>query len=281
MNDYFKIRFDLTPCEETETDILAALLCDNGFESFEPDSNGLSAYIKKELYDVNAVSAALEMYPFHAAIKVSEELIEGQDWNHEWEKNYFQPIVFDGKCVVHSSFHKDYPSAEYDIVIDPKMAFGTGHHETTSLMIRRILASGMKGQRVLDMGTGTGILAILSAMCGADEVVGVEIDPSAFANAKDNVALNGEERIKLRLGGVETVSETEYFDYVLANINRNIILADIHAYTKALKHNGTIYLSGFYLNDVDMIVEEAEKHGLRKQSVISEKDWANLSLIKI
>ncbi len=280
MNDYFKIRFELKPCTETETDVLAALLCDVGFESFEPDAGGVSAYIKKELYDAAAINSAVASYPFSSSIAVTKELIEGQDWNHEWEKHYFEPIVFERKCVVHSSFHKDYPKAEYDIVIDPKMAFGTGHHETTSLMIRRILSLDMVGKRVLDMGTGTGILAILSAMCGAGIVVGVEIDPFAYANAKDNIELNKKSDIDIRLGGVETVTENDYFDYLFANINRNIILSDIGKYAESLRKEGVMLLSGFYLCDVDIIMDEAEKHGLQKHSVISEKDWANILLVK-
>ena len=198
MNNYYKVRFDLNPCTETETDVLAALLCDAGFESFEPDCKGVSAYIRQELYEPSVVNDAIAVYPFSSSIKVTEELIEGQDWNGEWEKHYFKPIVFEDMCVVHSSFHTDYPKAEYDIVIDPKMAFGTGHHETTSLMIRRILSADMRGKNVLDMGTGTGILAILSAMRGAGNVVGVEIDPPAYENAKENIAVNGEERIDIR-----------------------------------------------------------------------------------
>lgn len=281
MNNYYKVRFELNPCTETETDVLAALLCDAGFESFEPDCKGVSAYIRQELYEPSVVNDAIAAYPFSSSIKVTEELIEGQDWNSEWEKHYFKPIVFEDMCVVHSSFHTDYPKAEYDIVIDPKMAFGTGHHETTSLMIRRILSADMRGKNVLDMGTGTGILAILSAMRGAGNVVGVEIDPPAYENAKENVAVNGEERIDIRLGGVDAVKEVEYFDYVLANINRNIILADIGSYAKSLKSGGTMLLSGFYIHDVDMIVEAAGKYGLQKLSVLSQKDWANLMLIKL
>lgn len=280
MNDYYHIRFDLTPCTEAECDILSALLCDAGFESFVPDEAGVSAYIKKELYSPEIVSDALASYEFNAEIQVKEELIPGQDWNSEWEKNYFQPILFENRCVVHSSFHKDYPKAEYDILIDPRMAFGTGHHETTSLMIERLLSNELQGKKVLDMGTGTGILAILAAMRGAQQVVGVEIDPPAYENALDNVKLNGVEMVEVRLGGVETVTEEAYFDMVLANINRNIILADIASYAKALKSGGMLVLSGFYVEDVDMIVTEASKHGLDFASVLDKKRWANICLLK-
>lgn len=280
MNDYYHIRFDLTPCTEAECDILSALLCDAGFESFVPDEAGVSAYIKKELYSPEIVSDALASYEFNAEIQVKEELIPGQDWNSEWEKNYFQPILFENRCVVHSSFHKDYPKAEYDILIDPRMAFGTGHHETTSLMIERLLSNELQGKKVLDMGTGTGILAILAAMRGAQQVVGVEIDPPAYENALDNVKLNGVEMVEVRLGGAETVTEEAYFDMVLANINRNIILADIASYARALRSGGMLVLSGFYVEDVDMIVTEASKHDLDFVSVLDKKRWANICLLK-
>ncbi|MGM9842236.1 MAG: 50S ribosomal protein L11 methyltransferase, partial [Candidatus Limisoma sp.] len=180
----------------------------------------------------------------------------------------------------HSSFHKDFPRLQYDIVIDPKMAFGTGHHETTSLMIKRILDADMTGKSVLDMGTGTGVLAILSAMCGAANVVGVEIDPPAYENAVANAQLNGHPEIDLRLGGAEKVVESVSFDFVLANINRNIITADINRYAAALKCGGEMMLSGFYVDDVPVVEAAANACGLERVSVIEKNRWANLQLIK-
>lgn len=266
---------------ESETDILAALLGEKNFESFVPDAEGLSAYVKKELYDAAAVRDAVASYPFEGKIEFSEELIPGQDWNSEWEKNYFQPIVFENRCVVHSSFHHDYPSAEYDIVIDPRMAFGTGHHETTSMMIGRLLNNNLEGLSLLDMGTGTGILAILAAMRGAEKVVGVEIDPAAYENAVDNIKLNDTPEVELRLGGAETVTETGAFDFVMANINRNIILDDIAVYARAMKLKGRMFLSGFYVDDIDMIVNAARALGLCLTSVIANKNWANICFTRI
>lgn len=280
MNDYYLVRFDMKPCLEAETDILAALLGECGFESFVPDEAGLSAYVKKELLDEASIADTLSSYPFGCEIKTSVELIPGQDWNSEWEKNYFKPIVFDGRCVVHSSFHKDYPKADYDIVIDPRMAFGTGHHETTSMMIERLLGSKIEGSTLLDMGTGTGILAILAAMRGAKRVVGVEIDPPAYDNAVDNVKLNGTPQVGLRLGGAETVVEDGAFDYLVANINRNIILNDISIYARALKSGGHMFLSGFYVDDIPVIVDAANQHGLRHISTLEKKSWANICLQK-
>lgn len=161
MNDYIEVRFDVEPCDATSTDVLAAMLCDVEFESFVPDESGLTAYVKRELYNEAAIVDIVTSFPLQAQINWRAEVIEGQDWNSEWEKNYFQPIVVGDKCVIHSSFHTDIPKVEYDIVIDPKMAFGTGHHATTSLIIRQLLEMSLDGLSVMDMGTGTGILAIL------------------------------------------------------------------------------------------------------------------------
>lgn len=280
MNDYYLVRINLNPCVEEECDIVAALLADVGFESFVPDEKGVSAYIRKELFDKPATSSALAAYPFNGELQMEEaELIQGQDWNSEWEKHYFQPIVVGDRCVVHSSFHKEYPKAEYEIVVDPRMAFGTGHHETTSLMLERLLSYPLEGCKVLDMGTGTGILAILAAMRGAAHVVGVEIDEPAYLNAVDNAGINGVD-LDLRLGGVETVTECAYFDYVLANINRNIIIADIDKYARSLRQGGIMTLSGFYVEDIPFVEEAGKKCGLAPVAFFEKRRWACLCLEK-
>ena len=280
MNDYYLVRINLNPCVEEECDIVAALLADVGFESFVPDEKGVSAYIRKELFDKPATSSALAAYPFNGELQMEEaELIQGQDWNSEWEKHYFQPIVVGDRCVVHSSFHKEYPKAEYEIVVDPRMAFGTGHHETTSLMLERLLSYPLEECKLLDMGTGTGILAILAAMRGAVHVVGVEIDEPAYLNAVDNAGINGVD-LDLRLGGVETVTECAYFDYVLANINRNIIIADIDKYARSLRQGGIMTLSGFYDEDIPFVEEAGKKCGLTPVAFFEKRRWACLCLEK-
>ena len=280
MNDYYLVRINLNPCVEEECDIVAALLADVGFESFVPDEKGVSAYIRKELFDKPATSSALAAYPLNGELQMEEaELIQGQDWNSEWEKHYFQPIVVGDRCVVHSSFHKEYPKAEYEIVVDPRMAFGTGHHETTSLMLERLLSYPLEGRKLLDMGTGTGILAILAAMRGAVHVVGVEIDEPAYLNAVDNAGINGVD-LDLRLGGVETVTECGYFDYVLANINRNIIIADIDKYARSLRQGGIMTLSGFYVEDIPFVEEAGKKCGLAPVAFFEKRRWACLCLEK-
>lgn len=280
MNDYYKVRIDATPCTEDITDLAAAFLADSGFESFEPDSMGLTAYIRcSEGSGKEIATDALCDFPMDVEFNISEEFVEGKDWNEEWEKHYFQPILIGGDCVIHSSFHTDVPSARYDILIDPKMAFGTGHHDTTSQMVRHILDSDMEGKSVIDMGTGTGILGILAAMRGATKVTGIEIDRPAYDNAIENVSLNGV-NMELIHGDASALEGLENADYLFANINRNIILADIDRYAARLKSGGTMLLSGFYEEDIPMIEESASKYGLKESCRLISNRWTALKLIK-
>ncbi|WP_303027830.1 50S ribosomal protein L11 methyltransferase [Duncaniella muris] len=278
MNDYIELRLDATPCDETRTDILAALLAQAGFESFVPDETGLTAYIKAELFDHREIDSLLADFPMETAFTVSRKLVEGQDWNKEWEKNYFQPIVIDDQCVIHSSFHKDIPECRYDIVIDPKMAFGTGHHATTSLVIRQLLAMNLQGLNVVDMGTGTGILAILATMRGARRVDAVEIDEFAFTNAVENMRLNSTETVELHLGDAAELAQVSDVNLFIANINRNIITADIAAYAATLAPRATMLLSGFYEEDIPVIMSAAEPLGLTYKSHTTLNRWCCLKL---
>lgn len=279
MNDYYLVRFNMTPCMESETDILAALLGEKNFESFVPDAEGLSAYVKKELYDAAAVRDAVASYPFEGKIEFSEELIPGQDWNSEWEKNYFQPIVFENRCVVHSSFHHDYSSAEYDIVIDPRMAFGTGHHETTSSIISELLEADLKGKSVLDMGCGTSILAILASMRGANPVTAIDIDDWCVNNSKDNIALNHIHNITVELGDANLLKGRKAFDVIIANINRNILLADLPHYAACMHPGSEIFMSGFYIQDIPFIREKAESLGMEFVHHREKNNWAAVKFI--
>lgn len=282
MNDYTELRVNLSPCDETATDILAALLAETGFESFVPDSTGLTAYIPIRLYDPAAIREVIDNFPLPGYdIKTSASTIEGQDWNSEWEKHYFQPIVVADKCVIHSSFHKNIPQCPYDIVIDPKMAFGTGHHATTSLIIAQLLDIDLKGKSVIDMGTGTGILAILAAMRGAHPVTGIEIDPAAEINAEENVATNGHPEIDIRLGDASLLTECQKADILIANINRNIIIDDIPRYADRLNPGGTMLLSGFYEADIPMIMNHATPLGLQEAGhTVKGDNWTCLRLVK-
>lgn len=280
MNDYYRVRVNVSPCSPDITDLAASFLADAGFESFVPDDTGLDAYIGIDGGEAgNLAAAVLADFPIHCHFEISQEYIKGQDWNEEWEMNYFKPILIDRRCVVHSSFHTDVPDAEYDIVIDPKMAFGTGHHDTTSQMIRHILGLELKGKSVIDMGTGTGILGILAAMRGASEVTGIEIDRPAYENALENVGLNGVD-MELIHGDAGSLESLEQADFLFANINRNIITADIDRYADSLKPGGTMLLSGFYTDDVPVIEAAAKPFGLSIVESLTSNNWTALRLLK-
>lgn len=275
MNDYTRVKFTVTPNEEVATDVLAALLADAGFESFVPEDDGMSAYAPQALYDADAVAAVVAGFPLEGfEITYDSEFIEGEDWNAEWEKNYFQPIVLGEECVIHSTFHKDVPKARYDILIDPKMAFGTGYHQTTCHMLRTILAQDMTGKSVLDMGCGTALLAILARKHGASNVVAIDIDEFAYENARENIVLNGTPDIEVRLGGAEAIRPSDSFDIVLANINRNILLADIKNYVRAMHPGSQLFISGFYTEDIEVLKEEAARHGLQYIDSAEDNRWA-------
>ncbi|MDE5886121.1 MAG: 50S ribosomal protein L11 methyltransferase [Muribaculaceae bacterium] len=279
MYDYISLRVDSTPCNEDITDLIAASLGEIGFESFTPDGTGVTAFIRDEEFDMKRVEDALSNFPIPATFKMREEFIKGEDWNEEWEKNYFQPIVIGDRCVVHSTFHTEVPRAEYEIIVDPKMAFGTGHHSTTSNMMKFILETDLEGKNVIDMGTGTGILAILSCMRGASSVAGIEIDPYAWENAIENVRLNGVEA-EMICGDAKKLEGMKPADILLANINRNIIISDIDKYSDALKEGGEMLLSGFYNEDIEIIMKEAEKYNLHLKGIKEDNNWVALRLVK-
>lgn len=274
MNDYISLRADISPCSADTTDLLAACLGEIGFESFEPDSEGLTAYIPAALYDSDAVEDVVRDFPMQCAISHTSTLVEGKDWNEEWEKNYFQPIIVRGRCVIHSTFHRDVPAAEYDIVIDPKMAFGTGHHFTTRLMIGYILDADVEGKTVIDIGSGTGILAILCAKRGASRVEAVEIDAPACENACENFRLN-DAAVSMSHGDVAMLAPLPEADIFLANINRNVILADIEEYAAHLRAGGEMILSGFYEADRPLLEAAAAGYGLSLEETRTETSPQN------
>ena len=285
MNDYYEVDFRLNPALPDACDLLAYALGEAGFETFEPAETGetMKAFVPAALYDTAAIDAAIATLPMDVAVSYGSEFVEGRDWNAEWEKNYFQPILIGNRVAVHSSFHTDVPEAEYDIVIDPKMAFGTGHHATTTLMALGILSLPMEGARVVDMGTGTGILAILAAMCGAREVTAVEIDGFAYENTLENLKLNGvAAQVNAVHGDASALEELAAGsqDVFLANINRNIITADIAAYARTLRSGGVMLLSGFYVEDIPHIEAAAKPLGLAKESFAEQDRWACVRLVK-
>lgn len=281
MNNYIKVSFVVSPAEESVTDVLAALLADVGFESFVPEETGMSAYAPKALFDADTLATVVDDFPLEGfSIKYDVEEIEGEDWNAEWEKNYFQPIVLGDDCVIHSTFHTDVPAARYDILIDPKMAFGTGYHQTTCHMLRAILGEEMSGKSVLDMGCGTALLAILARKHGASKVVAIDIDEFAYENALENIVLNNTPDIEVRLGGAEALCESDEFDYLIANINRNILLADMGEYAACMHSGSVLFVSGFYVEDIEVLKSEAARHGLRYESFAEDNRWAMIRFVK-
>ncbi len=243
----------------------------------------MTAYVPAPLFDAEAAREALAEIEPLAVADFEAVFVKGRDWNSEWEKNYFKPILVAGRVAVHSSFHTDVPPAEFDIVIDPKMAFGTGHHATTTLMMKALLSGNIAGASVIDMGTGTGILAILASMLGAAEVAAVEIDPFAAANAADNVALNlgnGYE-VEVLEGDESALGNIEFkADVFLANINRNVITADIEAYAAALKTGGRLVVSGFYVADREIVAEAATRAGFDADGVDEFDGWSSMQFVK-
>ncbi|MDE6120291.1 MAG: 50S ribosomal protein L11 methyltransferase [Muribaculaceae bacterium] len=285
INDYVRVDFSLTPHDSDAADLLASDLADIGFETFEHDASGaaMTAYVPATVFDSAELERIASDSPFGCRIDFSCSFVPGQDWNSEWEKHYFKPILVAGRVAVHSSFHTDVPEAEFDIVVDPRMAFGTGHHATTTLMMQALLKADVKGKRVIDMGTGTGILAILAAMLGAESVYAVEIDPFAADNARDNLALNlpGGSGVEIITSDASALAGTEPADLFLANINRNIITADIKRYAQAIVAGGCLVVSGFYVEDRPVIAEAAMQAGFRQAGCDERDNWSSMTFIKL
>lgn len=280
MFDYISLRIDTTPNNDTINDLLAAFLADLDFETFVPDDTGITAFVRKDKFDEAAVNDMIQNFPIPAEIRLKPSVVKGEDWNREWEQHYYEPILIDDKCVIRSSFHTDVPKAPVEIIIDPKMAFGTGHHSTTAAMVRLILRQDIKGKKVIDMGTGTGILAILCKMLGAEEVVAVEIDPFALENAVENGNVNRVE-VSWICGDATKLSSAKNGDLFLANINRNVILSDMAKYVECIRRGGHLILSGFYSVDLPMIEKTASGLSLLKSSQIIDNDWVGVVFEKI
>ena len=283
--DYYEFRFTYdapTPIDtDTINDVLAAELGAIGFESFAPDADGLSAYIPTPDYCAEALAPLLADFPLpDVAISHTHTLVPDRDWNEEWEKNYFQPVRIGRDCLIRASFHPHEEGFTHTIVIDPRMAFGTGNHATTELMIREMLPLDLRGREVLDMGCGTAVLAILAARKGATRVAAIDIDEWACRNAADNCRLNDTPDIHVLHGGAEQIASCGTFDYIFANINRNILLRDIRYYVPALRTGGRLYLSGFYERDVPAVEEECRAQGLSLSASSHRDKWAIVSAVR-
>lgn len=281
--DYYEVDFTYESALETNviSDILAAELGEIGFESFSENEEGLQAFVAEETFSEAALQERLKAFPidgvkFHYQIT----FVKSKDWNEEWEKNYFKPIRIGNECIIRASFHPAEPGYTYNIIIDPKMAFGTGNHATTFLMIGHMLQLDLRGKELLDMGCGTAVLAILAQMRGAKRVVGIDIDEWAYNNALENIRLNHTEAIEIALGGAERIAEFGSFDVIFANINRNILLQDMSHYAKSLKAGGTLFMSGFYVEDLPAISKACEQNGMNVELYTEKENWCSVKVNK-
>lgn len=278
-----EVTFIIAPYSENISDLLMAELGTIGYDGFAYTDTGFQAYIPTKDFDGKAIDR-LEILSFLAEnyrITYTTQEIAAQDWNKIWEDN-FTPIVVGDRILVRAGFHDPVPGIEYEIIIEPKMSFGTGHHSTTALMLATILdrRDQIKGKRVLDMGCGTGILSIMAAKAGAKEIVGIDIDDWAFNNAMENMKNNGIEQVTIRIGDAALLTDEQPFDIILANINRNILLNDMPHYISRLNAGGYLIMSGFYLQDLPMIREKAETSGLQYKSYKEEKNWVAATFYK-
>ena len=277
---YFEVTFTTSPCNETVNDVVSALAGEIGFESFVEWENGVQAYIQQSLFDEEALKSMIAEFPLpDTTIEYTIVEAEDKDWNEEWEKNFFQPIVIGDRCCIHSTFHKDTPKTEYEILINPQMAFGTGHHETTSSIISELLEADLQGKSVLDMGCGTSILAILASMRGADPITAIDIDDWCVNNSRDNIELNGINNITVEWGDANLLKGREPFDVIIANINRNILLADMAQYAACMHSGSELFMSGFYVEDIPVIQEKAESLGMEFIHHREKNNWAAVKFV--
>ena len=272
---YIAYEFNVSP-KGPAIEMLIAQLGSIGFESFVENEDGVTAFIQKKEWNSNKVEDLylLNSNEFHITYKYNE--IEQTNWNEEWEKN-FNPIQVDNLVSIRAPFHNN-SSLKFDIVIEPKMSFGTGHHETTHMMIQHLLTLDLECKKVLDMGCGTGILAIFAEMKGARPVDAIDIDTWCYENSLENVQRNNCHHIKVCQGDASLLKEK--YDVIIANINRNILLSDIETYTNCLYENGILLLSGFYKEDITIIEEEVTKYGLTFEKMIQKNNWVALKYIK-
>ena len=270
---YIELAVTVSPLEPFR-DLFIAQLGAVGFESFSETEEGFAAYILKEDY---SASAAMEQMQWDGVtVSVKEQEIEQVNWNAEWERN-FNPIEVDGRVYIRAPFHAERAGFEYAMLIEPKMSFGTGHHQTTHMMIQWLLETPSNHADVLDMGCGTGILGILAGMRGAKSVHGIDVDTWCIENTLENAQRNGV-AMTADLGGSEVLSGT--YDLILANINLNVLLADIAHYEKALRKGGSIFFSGFYEDNVPMLRAAAEALGLTFEGVKAREQWRSIKMVK-
>ncbi len=275
--DYAEVRFEGVLSEDDKS-LLTAWLLKKGFQSFVEEADALLAYAGMHNFDEKVLKDP-GLLPAAKHIKVSWKIITERNWNAEWESAY-NPVAIAGKCYIRAPFHPPDQNFDIQIIIEPRMSFGTAHHETTALMIETILNMDIKGRKVLDMGCGTAVLAILANKCGAQSVIAIDNDEWAYQNAIDNIKLNKSQGVEVLYGGAETLRSLS-FDIVLANINRNVLLKDIPKYASTLDAGGELILSGFYQEDIQQIIAKAGEHGLKFVASQSLNNWTVASFVNL
>lgn len=279
---YVEVIFQLNPWNESASDILAALCGEMGFETFVSEEPFLKGYVQKTVFDEQQLRDTLDFFPIpEVKITCSIADAEDKDWNEEWEKNGFEPIIIGSELTVQGTGHDCPAKTRYEILLDPKMAFGTGSHETTYMILEQLLTMDLTGKQVLDAGCGTGVLGIMTALKGAASVMAYDIDEWSVNNTRTNCSLNHVKNITVHEGDASVLQNLENtFDLVLANINRNILLADMPHFVRVLKNGGQLILSGFYTEDIAQLVQTAQALGMEKVLEKERNGWACLLFSK-
>jgi ribosomal protein L11 methyltransferase len=277
MSNYVELTVTVEP-KEQGSDVLIAQLSELNYESFVENENGFCAYIQEENYDESLLKQTFSELNEFFKIDHSIKVIPQQNWNKEWESS-FQPIEVEGKCYIRAPFHDPKPGFKYDVIIEPKMSFGTGHHNTTQLMIGKLMLLNVKNRSLLDMGCGTGVLAIVASMMGADPITAIDIDDWSFENTKENLEKNNINNVLVHKGDAQ-ILQKKIFNTILANINKNVLLADMPIYVRSLENGGNLILSGFFETDVKELSDKASELGLQFEDKAVSEQWTMLHFIK-
>jgi ribosomal protein L11 methyltransferase len=275
---YFEVTCRIRPFSQDAADVLSAMLAGIGFESFSQTEDGLMAYIQQSVWSEAGMQEIVQDFCL-PDVEISYTVAEApdEDWNQVWEEEGFQPVQVSDEIVVHDVKHTDVPQVKYDILITPRLAFGTGSHETTRLILRTLAQLDLAGKHIIDAGTGTGILSIMAVKRGAESVFAYDIDEWSVENTKDNLLLNHiYNNVEVEVGDSSVLEGQEKADLLIANINRNILLQDLPRFAKVVKEKGQMILSGFYLEDIQTLVEAASKLGFSLSKTENEGDWAML-----
>jgi len=275
---YTQIRFNLNPDTTENREILVAMLSDLAFESFDESEEQVMGYMPGESVDLEEIKAITSLLPF--SVVTENEIIPDKNWNEVWEKNYFKPLLIGNRCLVRAPFHTEYEPAEFELVIEPKMAFGTGNHETTTLVAEQILNMDLAGKTVLDMGCGTGILGMLASLKGAKSLTAIDIDTWSFESTVENARLNNILNLEAKLGDASLLGK-ETFEIIFANIHKNVIINDLPVYESVLRSGGKLYLSGFYTHDMPDVKAKAESLGLVDSGFQEKNNWVVYAFSKL